>query len=294
MDEQRWLAERFVVDRAHLMAVAYRMLGSRAEADDAVQDAWLRVSRAEASDVHNLTGWFTTIVARVCLNALESRRARRETPLDEGVPEPVDDHDPERDAVLADTVGAALLVVLDLLPPAERLAFVLHDLFAVPFEEIASVVERSPAAARQLASRARRRIQGSSARPADLARQRVVVDAFLTASREGNFAALLAVLDPDVVLRADAAAVQAAGARQAAGAPVLVREVHGAEAVSRAFSGHAAAAQPALIDGRIGAVWAPGGQPRAVFDLTLYGTKIVAIELLCDPALLHDLAITPL
>jgi len=210
VDEQHWLAERFEADRAHLRAVAYRVLGSRVEADDAVQDAWLRVSRADVSDIRNLTGWFTTIVARICLNALQSRRARGERPLDEQVSEPTQGSDPERDAVLADTVGTALLVVLDTLPPAERLAFVLHDLFAVPFDEIAPVVERSAAAARQLASRGRRRLRTASTEPGDASRQRAVVEAFLAASREGNFEALLTVLDPDVVLRADSTAVQAA------------------------------------------------------------------------------------
>jgi len=281
VDEQHWLAERFEADRAHLRAVAYRVLGSRVEADDAVQDAWLRVSRANVSDVRNLTGWFTTIVARICLNALQSRRARGERPMDEQVPEPTEGSDPERDAVLADTVGTALLVVLDTLPPAERLAFVLHDLFAVPFDEIAPVVERSPAAARQLASRGRRRLRTASTEPGDVSRQHAVVEAFLAASREGNFEALLTVLDPDVVLRADSTAVQAAATRQAAGAPTLAHEVHGAHAVSRVFSGRAAAARPALINGRVGAVWASGGRPRAVFDLTLHTDKIVMIE--CFP-----------
>src|SRR6266436_3710909 len=213
MHEHDWLAERFEENRPHLRAVAYRMLGSSAEADDAVQEAWLRLSRSGTSGVENLGGWLTTVVARVCLNMLRSRTSRREEPLGVHVPEPIlsreDGIDPEHEALLADSVGLALLVVLETLAPAERLAFVLHDMFAVPFDEIAPIVGRSPAAARQLASRARRRVQGASTVPgADLTRQREVVDAFLAASRAGDFDAPLALLDPDVVLRADHAAVQ--------------------------------------------------------------------------------------
>jgi RNA polymerase sigma factor (sigma-70 family) len=292
MDEHDWLAERFEDHRTHLRAVAYRMLGSLAEADDAVQDAWLRFSRADTSGVENLGGWLTTIVARVCLNMLHSRRYRREQPLDEHVPEPIDRVDPEREAMLADSVGSALLVVLDTLTPAERLAFVLHDLFAVPFDEIAPMVDRSPAAARQLASRARRRVQGAAAGPSDVARRREVVEAFLAASRNGDFEALLAVLDPDVVFRADAAAVQAATARRAEGAPVLATEVRGAAAVVETFLGRAKGAQLALIDAAAGAVWAPNGTPRVVFDFTITGGKIVAIDLLSDPELVGGLDVT--
>ena len=219
MDEHDWLAERFEENRTHLRAVAYRMLGSLSEADDAVQESWLRLSRSDTSGVENLGGWLTTVVARVCLDMLRSRKSRREEPLDVHVPEPIVSReagtDPEHEALLADSVGLALLVVLETLAPAERLAFVLHDMFAVPFDEIAPIVGRSPAAARQLASRARRRVQGCGrALPdADLTRQREVVDAFLAAARGGDFDALLAVLDPDVVLRADRAAVPA-GARE--------------------------------------------------------------------------------
>src|SRR5436309_1015366 len=214
MNEHEWLAEQFEVHRAHLRAVAYRMLGSLSEADDAVQEAWLRVSRADTSVVENLGGWLTTIVARVCLNTLRSRKARREEPLEVRMPDPIvsraDGMDPEHEALLADSVGLALLVVLETLAPAERVAFVLHDVFAVPFEEIATIVERSPTATRQLASRARHRVQGSAAVPdVDLTRQREVVDAFLAASRGGDFDALLEVLDPDVVLRTDRGAVPA-------------------------------------------------------------------------------------
>jgi RNA polymerase sigma factor (sigma-70 family) len=292
MDEHQWLADRFEENRTHLRAVAYRMLGSRAEADDAVQDAWLRFSRSDTSGVANLGGWLTTIVARVCLNMLASRRSRREEPLDEHVLDPVDEVDPEREAMLADSVGAALLVMLDTLAPAERLAFVLHDLFAVPFHEIAPIVERSPAATRQLASRARRRVRGATVAPADLARQREVVDAFLAASRNGDFEALLAVLDPDVVLRADPATVQAAAARQTEGAPALDSEIRGTAAVASTFLGRVQAAQPALIDGAAGAVWAPDGTPRVVFGFTITAGKIVAIELLSNPDLIRAFDVT--
>ncbi|HEY3261985.1 MAG TPA: sigma-70 family RNA polymerase sigma factor [Pseudonocardiaceae bacterium] len=289
MDEHQWLADRFEEHRAHLRAVAYRMLGSQAEADDAVQDAWLRFSRAGTNGVDNVGGWLTTIVARVCMNMLQSRRSRREEPLEDHLAGPTDGMDPEREAVLADSVGSALLVVLDTLAPAERLAFVLHDLFAVPFDEIAPIVQRSPAAARQLASRARRRVQGATAAPADLARQRRVVEAFLAASRNGDFDGLLAVLDPDVVLRADPAAVEAAATRRAEGAPALAREIRGVAAVVGTFAGRAQDAQLALIDAAVGAVWAPDGMPRVVFDFTVSAGKIVAIELLSDPELVSNL-----
>ena len=285
MDEHDWLADRFEAHRAHLRAVAYRMLGSASEADDAVQEAWIRLSRAGADDVTNLGGWLTTVVSRVCLDMLRSRSARREEPFDAPVHEAAPSDlgaaaDPEQEALLADSVGPALLVVLETLAPAERLAFVLHDLFAVPFDEIAAIVGRSPAAARQLASRARRRVQGAAADPsadpsADRARQRAVVDAFLAASRGGDFDALLALLDPDVVLRADEAAVQTGG---------VAPEVRGAEAVAETFAGRARAAQPALIDGLVGLTWAPGGTPKAVFDLTISGGLITAVELILDPA----------
>jgi RNA polymerase sigma factor (sigma-70 family) len=284
MDEHDWLAERFEADRSRLRAVAYRMLGSRSEADDAVQEAWLRLSRADTSGVENLSGWLTTVVARVCLNMLQSRKSRREEPLGAQLPDPAASHqdgvDPEREALQADSVGLALLVVLDTLAPAERLAFVLHDMFAVPFDEIAPIVGRSEAAARQLASRARRRVQGTATVPeTDRSRQREVVGAFLAASRGGDFDALLAVLDPDVVVRADHAAAQV-------GAP---KEIRGAAAVAANFKGRARAAQPALVDGLAGAVWAPGGQPRVVLSFTITDGKIVAIDLLADPTRLGEL-----
>jgi RNA polymerase sigma-70 factor (ECF subfamily) len=283
MNERDWLAERFEENRRHLEAVAFRMLGSMAEAEDAVQESWLRLSRSDTSDVENLGGWLTTVVARVSLDMLRSRKSRREHPPDPHLPEPIvsaaDGTDPEHEALLADSVGPALLVVLDTLPPAERLAFVLHDLFAVPFDEIADIVGRSPAAARQLASRARRRVHGVTPRDGDRTRQREVVDAFLAASRGGDFEALLALLDPDVVLRADSAAI-------AAGADA---EVVGAVAVAGTFSGRARFAQSAVIDGAAGAVWAPGGKPRIVFGFTIENGKIVGIELLADSIRLGEL-----
>jgi len=284
MDGHDWLAERFEENRAHLGAVAYRMLGSLSEADDAVQESWLRLSRSDTSGVENLGGWLTTVVARVCLDMLRSRQSRREEPLGAHVPEPIagraDGTDPEHEALLADSVGSALLVILETLAPAERLAFVLHDMFAVPFDEIAPIVGRSPTAARQLASRARRRVQGAAPVPdADLTHQREVVDAFLAAARGGDFDALLAVLDPDVVLRADRAAVDAGASR----------EVRGAAAVADTFSGRARAAQPALVNGAVGLVWAPDGRPRVVFSFTITRGKIVEINLLADPERLRQL-----
>lgn len=265
-------AAAFEQHRGHLRAVAYRMLGSHSEAEDAVQEAWLRLHRSDTDDVLNLGGWLTTVVSRICLDHLRSRKARREEALDAG-PLPPADAGFERDTVLADAVGPALLVVLDTLDPAERLAFVLHDLFGVPFEEVARIVDRSPAAARQLASRARRRVQGADVPCADVSVRRRIVDAFLAASREGDFGALLAVLDPDVVLRADAAAV-AAGA---------VAEVRGASAVAETFKGRARGAQPALLDGVPGAVWAAGGQVRAAFLFRFDGDRVAGIEIVMDP-----------
>lgn len=284
MDGHDWLAERFEEDRTHLRAVAYRMLGSLSEADDAVQEAWLRLSRSDPSGVENLRGWLTTVVARVCLDMLRSRRSRREEPLGAHVPDLIvsaeSGIDPEHEALLADSVGLALLVVLGTLAPAERVAFVLHDMFDLPFEEIAPIVGRSPTAARQLASRARRRVQGAPTVPdADLTRQREIVDAFLAASRGGDFDALLAVLDPNVVLRADRAAVDMGASR----------EVRGAAAVAKTFSGRARFAQPALVNGAVGAVWAPGGRPRVVFGFTITRGKIVEIGLVADPERLRQL-----
>jgi RNA polymerase sigma factor (sigma-70 family) len=285
MDDRDWLARQFEAHRSRLRAVAYRMLGSSTDADDAVQETWLRLSRTDVDAVDNLAGWLTTVVARVSLNMLQARTTRREEPSGEDLPDPVseDGDDPEQQALQAEGVGLALLVVLDTLTPAERLAFVLHDLFAVPFEEIAPILDRSPAAARQLASRARRRLQGAPAPDTDLARQRAVVDAFLAASREGDFEALVALLHPDVVLRADQAAVRA-------GADEEVR----AAAVAGNFSGRAVRARPALVDGAAGAVWAPGGRPRVVFGFTIADGRIVAIDLLADPERLDAMRLTVL
>jgi RNA polymerase sigma factor (sigma-70 family) len=291
MDEQDWLAQRFEENRAHMRAVAYRVLGSISEADDAVQEAWLRLSRSDTSGIENLGGWLTTVVGRVCLNMLRSRSSRREVPLDVHVPDPIvsrkDGSDPEHEALLDDSVGLALLVVLETLPPAERLAFVLHDMFAVPFEEIAPIVGRSEVAARQLASRARRRVQGAVPAPGadDLARQREVVDAFLAASREGNFDTLLAVLDPDVVLRIDGGAVRAG----------LSREVRGARAVAEqtlTFSRLSPFVRPALVNGAAGVVVAPRGRPFSVMGFTIRGGKIVEIDILADPARLSRLDVS--
>jgi RNA polymerase sigma-70 factor (ECF subfamily) len=277
MSEHDWLAERFEAQRTHLQTVAYRMLGSRSEADDAVQEAWLRLSRSQARAIDNLGGWLTTAVARICLDMLRSRRSRRGAPMGPHVPEPVVSQeagsDPEHEALLADSVGLALLVVLETLTPAERVAFVLHDVFAVPFDEIAPIVGRSPTAARQLASRARRRVQAATLPDPDRSRQREIVDAFLAASREGDFDALLTVLDPNVMLRSDPAAVQTGASR----------EVLGARAVAETFAGRARFAQPALVDGAAGAVWAPGGQPRVAFRFTIMDGKIAGIELVADP-----------
>ena len=272
MDEKNFLADQFEANRGHLRAVAYRMLGSTAEVDDAVQETWLRLSRTDTSAVENLGGWLTTVVARVCLDMLRSRKSRREEPMGPHVPEPAaDEH--ERDTEMADSVGAALLVVLETLAPAERLAFVLHDMFAVPFEEIAPIVGRTPTAARQLASRARRRVQGTPpARDADFGRQKQIVDAFLAASRGGDFEGLLAVLDPEIVFRADQAA-QRLGA---------LAEIRGAEAVAQTFKGRAQGAKPALVDGSMALAVVLGGQLRIVLRLTITGDRISAVEAVAD------------
>ena len=293
MDGQDWLAARFEEERPRLRAVAYRMLGSLAKADDAVQDAWLRFIRADVGGIENLGGWLTTVVARVCLNLLRARGVRREEPLGVRMPDPIlgreGASDPEQEALLADAVGLALLVVLEALEPAERLAFVLHDMFAVPFAEIAPIVGRTPAAARQLASRARRRVQAAAPRPAaDSASQRVVVDAFFAAARDGDFDALVAVLHPDVALRADG------GARR----PDASVVVHGAQAVARralTFARAALTVRPALVNGAAGVVaLAPDGGAASVMGFTVARGKIVAIDVLADPARLRDLDLTVL
>jgi RNA polymerase sigma-70 factor, ECF subfamily len=285
VEEHEWLAERFEGERRHLRAVAYRMLGSVTEADDAVQETWLRLSRSDASGIENLGGWLTTVVARVCLSMLRARKARQEEPLGTHLPEPIvsrgDQLDPEQEALLADSVGLALLVVLEELTPAERLAFVLHDMFAVPFDEIAPIVGRSPDATRQLASRARRRVRGAPVPDADLSQQREVVDAFLAASRDGDFEALVAVLDPNVVLRADRAVP--------AGAPT---EYHGARAVAERalfFAELARWAHPALVNGAVGGVVAPHGRPFSVLAFTVTDGKIAEIDVFADPERIRQL-----
>ncbi len=290
MAERDWLTEQFEANRGHLRGVAYRMLGSWNEVEDAVQLAWLRLHRADTSEVENLAGWLTTVVARVSLDMLRSRTSRREEALGELLPEAVEGDaeggSPEYDVEMADAVGPALLVMLDTLAPAERLAFVLHDLFGVPFDEIAVILGRSSGAARQLASRARRRVRSASpTQEADLERQREVVNAFLRASRSGDFKALLTVLDPDVVVRADTASVKMG----------VDAEVQGATAVLNTFLGREVGAQPAVIDGVAGAAWAPGGQIRAVLNFTVANGKVTAIDLVADRESLDqlDVALLP-
>jgi RNA polymerase sigma-70 factor (ECF subfamily) len=285
MPENDWLAEQFETHRDRLRAVAYRMLGSRSEAEDAVQEAWLRLSRTDTSAVDNFAGWLTTVVSRVSLDMLRSRASRREEAL---APDAVDPEltraagpDPEHEALLADAMGPALLIVLDTLSPPERLVFVLHDLFGVPFDEIAPIVDRSPAAARQLASRARRRVRGmsTSTRNADQIRQQAIVDAFLAASRDGDFEALVRLLDPAVVLRADRVAVEMG----------VAPEAHGVKEVAGRFAGGARVARLALIDGAAGAAWMSGRRPRIVFSFTFSGDRISAIEIIADPKRLETM-----
>jgi RNA polymerase sigma-70 factor (ECF subfamily) len=292
MTESDWLTEGFERNRGRLRAVAYRMLGSVAEADDAVQEAWLRLSRADASGVDNLGAWLTTIVSRVCLNVLRARNARREDPLDVHVPDPVVDRadgNPEEEALLADSLGLALQVVLETLAPAERLAFVLHDLFDLPFEEIAPMVGRSPAATRQLASRARRRVRGAKveAPHRDTARQRAVVDAFFAAAHRGDFDAIVALLHPDVVLRSDGGAAR----------PEVSMVLHGAGAVANRTlmtADPATVKRPALVNGAAGIVILAGGQPVAVMSFTVIDGKISQIDALADPDRLRQLDLTAL
>ncbi len=285
MDETEWMLERFEEHRTHLRAVAYRMLGSVGEADDAVQEAWIRLQRTDTSDVENLGGWLTTVVGRVCLNVLRARNTRRAEPLDETttLPDPVVSFDtarpggdPEQEALLADSVGLALLVVLDALAPAERLAFVLHDMFAVPFDEIAPILDRSPEATRQLASRARRRVRGAAPTPdADLARQREVVDAFFTAAREGNFERLVAILHPDVVLRADPGAER--------GGLVVVRGAESVAGRATSFADPARLLHPALVNGGAGVVVTFEGQVVTVMGFTIADGLVLEIDALADP-----------
>jgi RNA polymerase sigma factor (sigma-70 family) len=291
MTDQDWLATRFEAHRGHLRGVAYRMLGSLTEADDAVQEAWIRLSRTDTSDVENLRAWLTTVVGRVCLNMLRSRRTRREAPLETHVADPLVSSeagiDPEQEALLGDSLGLALLAVLDALSPSERVAFVLHDVFGVPFAEIAPIVGRSPDAARQLASRGRRRVQGAPMPDADLDSQWQVVDAFLAAAREGDFERLLAVLDPDVVVRSDGGTAR----------PELVSIVRGAEAVATEamlFRRFGDTATRVLVNGLPGGVaWYPDGRPFALVSLTVAGGRIVSIDILADPDRLASLDLSP-
>lgn len=285
MAQDDWLADRFEEHRRHLRTVAYRMLGSPNDAEDAVQEAWIRLSRSDSNAVENLGGWLTTVVARIALDMLRSRTSRREEPVNEVPAEPAHngtpDMQPEEAIMIADSLGPAMLVILETLSPAERIAFVLHDMFAVPFDEIGPIVGRSPAAARQLASRARHRVQGADpAGAVDRSRARRTVEAFLSASRDGDFGALLALLDPEVVLTADADAVR-----------VGASQVRGSQAVAETFAGRARAARLALINGQPGLVWAPGGKAQVVFGFTVEEDKITAIQLLANSATLDDLDI---
>jgi RNA polymerase sigma factor (sigma-70 family) len=280
------LSARFEQNRPRLRAIAYRMLGSTSEAEDAVQETWLRIARADAGTVDNLGGWLTTVIAHVCLDMLRARKTRENAvPATgaEGAAAAPERTDPEREVLLADAVGSAMTIVLDTLGPAERVAFVLHDLFALSFEDIGAIVGRSAVATRQLASRARRRVQGARERDDELPSQREVAQAFMAASRDGNLDAVLAVLDPDVVLRVDPVAVKAAAAREAKGAPRLAGEVRGAAEVARVFLGSARAAQPALVDGTPGAAWAPGGHPRAIWAFKVEQGLIVEVQFVADP-----------
>lgn len=292
MDEELVLAERFEADRDHLRSVAYRMLGSVAEADDAVQDAWFRLVRADRSEIDNLSGWLTTVVARICLDRLRTRSSRREDSFEAHVPDPIvtleGAHDPEHEALLVDSIGLALLVVLETLSPPERLAFVLHDVFAVPFDEVAEIVGKSPEATRQLASRARRRVQGGPTAPdTDLTEQRRVVDAFFAAARDGDVEGLIAVLDPDVVLRSDGGTLRPA-------ATALVRGAAEVAARAMTFAHLHQHVRPVLVNGVAGVVVAPAGRPYSVMAFTVVGDRIVAIDALADPERLQALDLTAL
>lgn len=279
------LAKRFDASRAHLRAVAFRMLGSHGEAEDAVQEAWLKLVRADADRIENLQAWLTTVVSRVCLDMLRTRKSRREDELEDEAEADLPSSDPEAETFLADALGPALLVILEKLAPAERVAFVLHDLFDFSFDEIATVVGRTAVASRQLASRARRRIKGGKAEAqADATRQRELVTAFFAATRAGDMTALLTILDPGVVLRADAFAVATAAANRGRGGPALASEIHGAEAVAGTLKGGAGAAELALIEGAFGATWAPGGKPYTAFAFTVRNGRIVAIDIIMNQA----------
>jgi RNA polymerase sigma-70 factor (ECF subfamily) len=297
MTENDWLAEKFQENRDRMKAVAYRILGSGGEADDAVQEAWVRLTRSDASNVENLGGWLTTVVARVCLDMLRSRKQRREEPLDELQLEAHTSRlqpSPADEALLADSVGTALLIVLKTLTSAERVAFVLHDMFELSFDEIAPILGRSEAAVRQLASRARRRVRGGQESPGDKAKKQELVTAFLTASREGNFDGLVRLLDPGIRLTADDAAVRTVAANKAKGAPQFESELHGAAVVAEIFKGRALAAQLASIDGSVGTTWLAGGKPRVAFLFSIADSRIQAIDVVMDPDDLREMEVEPL
>jgi RNA polymerase sigma-70 factor, ECF subfamily len=295
MSDKNFLAEQFETERRRLRSVAYRMLGSAHEADDAVQETWIRLSRADAQHFDNLSGWLTTVTARVCLDMLRARKTRREEPIDDGAAQIAgNDADAEHNRTLADTIGVAMLVVLETLTPAERVAFVLHDMFDLPFDDIAPIVGRTSEATRQLASRARRRVQGGGhpVNAVDRARKQEVIDAFLTASRTGDLTGLLAVLDPNVVLHADATAVNLAA--QTGGAFPISREIRGKTAVAETFKGRAGAARVAIVDDDVAAIYAPGGRPVVVFNFTIERGCIVAIDIIAEPARIGAMEIGPI
>jgi RNA polymerase sigma-70 factor (ECF subfamily) len=295
MTENEWLAEKFQEKRPHLRAVAFRILGSNWEAEDAVQETWLRLTRSDAKSTENFGGWLTTVVARVCLDMLRSRKSRREESLEEQLlEEPGNPASPAEEALMADSVGSALLIVLTTLTPAERVAFVLHDLFDLPFEEIGPIVGRSEIAARQLASRARRRVRGGQEGREDEAKKREIVSAFLAASRQGNFNALLQLLDPEILLTADDVAVKVTEANKAKGAPPLQSEMRGATVVAETFKGRALAAQLALINGSPGTTWIGGGKPRVVFLFSIENGRIQGIDVVMDPENLKEMEVEPL
>jgi RNA polymerase sigma-70 factor (ECF subfamily) len=297
MPEIEWLTERFEEKRSHLRAVAYRILGSSWEADDAVQEAWLRVTRSDVASPENLGGWLTTVVARVCLDMLRSRKSKKEESLAEQLQETSENPrqaDPAEEVLLGDTVGTALLIVLRTLTPGERVAFVLHDFFDVSFEEIAPIVGRSETAARQLASRARRRVRGAQEGREDESRKREIVSAFLAASREGNFHALLQLLDPEILLTADDVAVKVTEANKAKGAPALQSAMRGATVVAQTFKGRALGAQLALINGSVGTTWIAGEKPRVAFLFSIENGRIHAIDVVMDPEDLNEMEVEPL
>lgn len=290
MEKKDWLAKNFEAARKHLKAVAYQMLGSTTEAEDAVQETWMRLNRSNSEEIDNLRGWLTTVVARICLDMLRSRKSKREDPLDDQIAEMPEERfgNPEADYMTADSVGPALLLVLELLTPAERIAFVLHDVFGLPFDQIAPIVDRSEEATRKLASRARSRVRGANTPQEDDERQQEIVSAFISAARDGNFEALIRVLHPDVILRADTTAVKIAELNKAKGAPQFKSIMNGADLVANTFKGKAAAAQLAWINGSAGGTWAPGGKPVVAFCFKVVGGKISEIEIVMDKDTLEN------